>query len=614
MLNGQIRATGSEEAQDIKSVLAGLTTMASTAPATPTPALPGTSGATHLLGWLDDYERMAALVEAAKGEALYELEVDPARECADGAGPWLEGLATIGRIVGLWDGERAPLFVQDPGRHPIMYVLLQSSADLACVLDWTGVPAARVKLARLPWETDLPAEHGHVGDAPRENVAAGNGVGVPAASVESAATGTTGLGERAASIRVDSVRLDNLMELVGELAIHHSRITRLSSELGTALAMPGSLDAERGQLQDLGAEIDDALQSVTRVKDELQKQTLRLRMVPVRAQFNRFPRIVRDLAHECGKKARLSLEGIETELDKNMSEQIGDPLIHLIRNALDHGLESPEGRVAAGKPAEGTITLAARQQGHHILITVADDGRGIDRARVLAKAREQGLVASGEAVADADVLGLIFLPGFSTAAEVTHLSGRGVGMDVVHRNVQQLGGQILVSSVPGEGTRFTLQLPLTLAINKALLVTIDEHTIAIPITAVEETLRLQASEVRSVGGDTVVAVRGEVLPYFSLGALFDLPEVTRTEGLLRVVVIGVGTQRIALAVDAFVGQQDVVVKPLGDYMGVIPCVSGATILGDGRVALILDVQTLMTRNGLARARPFEEHSLQRTPR
>jgi two-component system chemotaxis sensor kinase CheA len=275
-------------------------------------------------------------------------------------------------------------------------------------------------------------------------------------------------------------------------------------------------------------------------------------------------------------------------------EQIGDPLVHLIRNALDHGLEPPEARQAAGKPAQGVVTLAAAQRGHHILITIRDDGRGIDRARVLAKARESGLVGEGDQPADHEVLGLIFRPGFSTAAAITNLSGRGVGMDVVHQNVQRLGGQIHVASEPGAGTTFTIKLPLTLAIAQALLVGSGDQTFAIPLAVVEETLRLAPGDIKAVRGADVIQVRGEVVPLFRLRQLFGQPPVAGGERL-PAVILGDGTHRMALVVDTLVGQQDVVVKSLGDFLGAVPGVGGATILGDGRVALILDAQSLLLR-------------------
>jgi two-component system chemotaxis sensor kinase CheA len=315
-------------------------------------------------------------------------------------------------------------------------------------------------------------------------------------------------------------------------------------------------------------------------------------MVPVGTLFSRFPRILRDMARECGKAARLEITGGETELDKTVIEQIGDPLIHLLRNAVDHGLEGAADRLALGKRPEGVITLAANQQGHHITITVADDGRGVDRARVLAKARAQGLLGDTDAPTDAEVYQLLFRPGFSTAEAVTNLSGRGVGMDVVMQNIQRLGGSIHVHSEAGAGTRFLVKLPLTLAIARALLVRAGGHTFAVPLASVDETLRLRPDQLKTIHDQEIVQVRGQVLPLFRLSRLFDMPgEVAHH---LPTVIVSDGERSLGLVVDALVGQQDVVVKSLGDYLGQVSGIGGATILGDGRVALILDIPTLLS--------------------
>ena len=410
-------------------------------------------------------------------------------------------------------------------------------------------------------------------------------------------------GERAQSVRVETTRLDRLMELVGELVIHHTRMTQLSAGLASVLGEPGSLAAKRDRLSELVGGLDEAMQSVGRVSDELQESTMRVRMVPVRSLFNRFPRIIRDLALECGKAARLEMSGVDTELDKNVIEQIGDPLIHLLRNSVDHGLEPASERAAAGKPAEGLVTLSAAQEGHHIVISVGDDGRGIDRGKVLAKARSLGLVGDDEAPSEQDVLQLIFRPGFSTAARVTSISGRGVGMDVVQQNIQKLGGQVLVESEPGAGARFVVKLPLTLAIAKALLVRAAGQTYAIPLASVEETMRARPESLRTVKDHEVIEVRGRVMPVFRLAGLFGSAPEEAARAHVPVILVGNGKHRMGLVVDALVGQQDVVVKPLGDFLGQVGGIGGATILGDGRVALILDVPTLLDRHASTPERP-----------
>ncbi len=426
------------------------------------------------------------------------------------------------------------------------------------------------------------------------------GSAAPDAAAPDAAAGA----DRSQSVRVETTRLDRLMELVGELVIHHTRVAQLSTGLTHLLDASGSLDDRRERLAELVGGLDEAMQSVGRVSDDLQESTMRVRMVPVKSLFNRFPRIIRDLARDCGKAARLEMRGVDTELDKNVIEQIGDPLLHLLRNGVDHGLEPSAEREAAGKPAEGTVMLAAAQQGHHIVITVGDDGRGIDRARVLAKARSMGLLAEDETPSDQDLLQLIFRPGFSTASKVTNISGRGVGMDVVQQNIQKLGGQVLVESEPARGTRFVVKLPLTLAIAKALLVRSGRQTYAIPLSAVEETLRVRPEGLRTVKEHEVIDVRGSVLPVFRLSRLFTLAPDEATGAHLSVILVADGKHRMGLVVDALVGQQDVVVKALGDYLGQVRGIGGATILGDGRVALILDVPTLVERHAASYTPPL----------
>jgi two-component system chemotaxis sensor kinase CheA len=390
--------------------------------------------------------------------------------------------------------------------------------------------------------------------------------------------------ERVTSIRVETARVDQLLEIVGELVVHLTRAARLADQLADETT------GEQTCAAALVTPLVETMQAIKRVSDDLQDCTLRVRMVPIGQLFGRFGRIVRDVAHECGKQTRLDLRGADTELDKAVIEQIGDPLIHLVRNAVDHGLETPAQRLAAGKPVEGVVTLSAQQNGPWIVITVSDDGGGIDRERVLAKARGLGWFDDATPT-DAELFAVLFRPGFSTAKAVTSISGRGVGLDVVQSNIQRLGGSIQVHAELGRGTRFAIKLPLTLVSAKALLVRAGERIWAIPLAVVVETLKMRPDDLRTLQGREVLQARGQLWPIVRLerwqdGTITD-PSLERP-----VVVVTDGERPFALVVDEFVGQQDVVMKPLGDFLGAVRGVGGATILGDGRVALILDVASL----------------------
>ena len=377
------------------------------------------------------------------------------------------------------------------------------------------------------------------------------------------------------SIRVSTDKIDGLINLVGELVITQAMLKQVSAKLDPTLA-------ER---------LFEGLDLLERNTRDLQEAVIGVRMLPVDAVFRRFPRLVRDLSTRLGKQVRLRTQGEGTELDKGLIEKIADPLVHLVRNSIDHGLELPDARVAAGKDGTGTITLAASHQGGHIVIEVADDGRGLDRERILAKALERGLPVP-EKPTDAQVWDLIFQPGFSTADAVTDLSGRGVGMDVVRRNIQALGGEVQLESTLGRGTRVVIRLPLTLAILDGMTVAVGEETLILPLSHVIEALQPETADVRRMAGDgRVLRVRGEYLPLVSLNEYYRYDQPRRDDALV-VVVEGDG-QKLALEVDELVGQQQVVVKNLENNYRRVDGISGATILGDGRVALIVDVGGLV---------------------
>ncbi|MCS7220760.1 MAG: chemotaxis protein CheA [Anaerolineae bacterium] len=384
-------------------------------------------------------------------------------------------------------------------------------------------------------------------------------------------------------VRTSVERLDKLMNLVGELVTDRNRLFQVRAQMTTG-----------GDWEELLGQLGEALSHLSWITDQLQDEVMRARMVPVAQVFNKFPRMVRELARELGKQVELVIEGQDTELDRSVIEWIGDPLVHLIRNAVDHGIEPPAERTRAGKPPIGRIYLSARSEEHHILVTVEDDGRGIDPDEIRRVAVERGLLdrESAQRLSDGEALELIFAPGFSTARQVTELSGRGVGMDVVRTNVERLNGSVRVSSQRGRGTLFELRLPLTLAIMPALLVSVRGQTYAIPLTSVMSTLRIRPDQVASVLHQGVMVLRDRVLPLLWLEDYFGWRNGHHS-ATYYVVAIRWGEAQIGLVVDGLLGQQEVVVKPLGHQMGDVPGVAGGTIMGDGRVALILDVSGLV---------------------
>jgi len=384
------------------------------------------------------------------------------------------------------------------------------------------------------------------------------------------------------TIRVDTVRMDNLINLVGEMVITRTRLVQIGQDL-----------KEQYRMDPLVNNLNETTVYLGRLMSDLQESAMRLRMVPIGTVFSRFPRLVRDLARKTQKEIELVLRGEDTELDKTVVEVIGDPLMHLIRNSVDHGIETPEERRAAGKPEVGTITLDAYHEGNHIAILVSDDGKGLDLDKIYQKALSRGLVSEREGLSDRDIANLIFLPGFSTAEQVTDISGRGVGMDVVKKALNNLGGMIDINTRKGQGTTFTIRLPLTLAIIQALLVEVGSEIYAVPLSSVLETLLVERKDIKNVGGLPMVQLRGNTLPLISLREKFELPEPEEETEEAFVVVVGLGDKALGLIVDGLRGQQEVVIKSLGDFLNNLPGIAGATILGDGKVTLILDIGSLI---------------------
>ncbi len=377
------------------------------------------------------------------------------------------------------------------------------------------------------------------------------------------------------SVRVDIEKLDTLMNLMGELVINKVRLEQI------------------GQTHRL-SELTETLEQMDRVTTDLQNIVMKVRMVPVSQVFNRFPRMVRDVTKELNKEINLTIEGEDTELDRTVIDEIGDPIMHLLRNSLDHGVEMPDDREAKGKPRVGEVGLIARHEGNNVVIMVTDDGKGIDANVIRRKAVEKGMMTQDEVdkLDDADAVRIIFLPGFSTAEQISDISGRGVGMDVVRSKIESLSGHVDVETRVDEGSVFKIKLPLTLAIIQAMLVKVQEEMYAIPLGSIDSTINIQPTDIKTVQNKEVIVLRGEIIPIIRMEQTLMIPHV-KDPNELFVVVVHAGEAKAGIVVDNLIGQQEIVIKTLGNLFQGLKMFSGATVLGDGRVALILDVATMM---------------------
>ena len=549
----------------------------------------------------DDFDALLSLLEpAAAPEAAprWQISVRPGGDAFANGGEPLLLLRELSRMGA------TNVALEEPGLPPIEELDVQrsylgwslempsdvSKDDIEAVFEFVDGWQLQVhqEATSSPAETAAPAESGSVPEpvgveaapviplpiAPAQAASAP----APVASKPAPASAPAGEGAAAAAsatIRVELDKLDRLVNLVGELVITQAMLAQRLTEHG----LGGSSELT-------------SLENLTR---ELQESAMSIRAQPMKTVFNRVPRIIRELEADTGKRVRLQLDGEMTEVDKTVVERIGEPLTHLIRNAVDHGIESPEERLAAGKSEDGMLRVGAEQRSGRIVITVADDGRGIDRARVRAKAVERGIVASDAMLSDEEIDNLIFAPGFSTAEKVSNISGRGVGMDVVRRNVQALGGRIGVSSRFGSGASFTLSLPLTLAVLDGMIVKVGEQTFVVPLGNIVESLRAQPGQLNHLADDAAILdVRGAQLPVLPIGALLGIPAQAEPDSTVMIVVDTDAGQAVIM-VDTIEDQRQVVVKSLEANYRAIPGVSGATILGDGRVALILDVEGVLTQ-------------------
>ena len=406
----------------------------------------------------------------------------------------------------------------------------------------------------------------------------------PSAKKVPAAGGANSPAAMEQTIRVEVKRLDQLMNLSGELVLSKNRLLKICDDV-----------SERYDGEQFLEELNQATNSLSLITTDIQLAVMKTRMQPVSKVFSKFPRIVRDLSRELGKQIELEISGEETELDKSIIEEIGDPIMHMIRNSCDHGVEDPATRAAAGKPEKGVVQLKAYNEGNYIIIEIADDGKGMDPIMLKEKCIEKNLITEKEAdqMSDKEAFALVFKPGFSTAQKVTSVSGRGVGMDVVRNNIEKLNGLIEIDSEVGKGSIFRLKIPLTLAIMQSLLVGAQEEYYAIPLASVIETVRVPLDSIYTIEGKNVLRLRDEVVSLVRLADVFGVKQVFESDTQAYVVIIGLAESKLGVIIDTLVGQEEIVIKSMGDYLQGIPGIAGATVRGDGRITLIVDVGSMM---------------------
>ena len=489
-----------------------------------------------------------------------DLDVVEAAISSDHSAEWVEKKCRIPSVI-------AEILVQpvehsEPASEDVLDILQHVTAPV----DEDSVPSVSAE------EADVPrAQPGRTSSAAT----------TPAA--EPASTSFSAISENL--LRVDADRIDSVLNLVGELIIAKSMLHQAINDFD-----------KRFPKDPLRSRFADAMAFQARTMNDLQKSVMKIRMVPVEHLFRRFPRVVRDVAKSCGKEVNLLVTGQDTDLDKSILDMLAEPLAHLVRNCVDHGIEAPTDRINAGKPVHGTVSLDAYHQGNQIVIEVTDDGRGIDRNKLLAKAVEREVVAAADAaqLSEQDVLNLVFHPGLSTAEHVTAISGRGVGMDVVKTVLDRLKGSVSIRTTPGKGTTFLLKVPLTLAIIKALLFRVGQRIYAVPLASVVEITRARRNDVHRVDNHDVIQLRDDVLALVHLSSLS--PEVNDSRKMY-VVVVSLGDRKFGLVVDGLVGEEELVIKALDDHLVATELVSGASILGDGTVVLILNIASVITRLG-----------------
>lgn len=535
---------------------------------------------------------------AGDGHRAYDIEVtiDPRSDWpAVRAYQALMELAPLGTVIRSWPTEEE---LQAGESGHTLGVVLVTDREPQVLQDAAGTVSEVLSIVVRPAATPRPEiiderraddpTGAFAGEAERRRIDLGPEMRGASADEQLVAAGTR-VAAASRMVKVDIARLDELMNLVGELVIDRGRLGQVLREMSERFGNDAALE-----------HLAEITQHLSRLSDDLQEQVMLSRLLPVEHVFNRFPRMVRDLAHRNGKSIRFAMEGEQTGLDRSVIDEIGDPLLHLLRNAVDHGVETPEDRTAAGKPAEATILLSARHEENQIVIEVTDDGRGVNPEKVRAAAVRKELLSAEAAarLSDDEAVNLIFAPGFSTAEKVTDVSGRGVGMDIVRTNIEKINGAVHVSSRVGVGTTFTIKLPLTLAIIRALLVRVGESVFTLPLVSVQETMRIQTEAIHTVQRREVVLVRGQALPLVWLSDVFSRSGRQSERGDAQscyIVAVRTGRTDLGLVVDGLIGEQEVVIKSIGGVLGETEGVAGATILGDGRVSMIVDVPKVVER-------------------
>jgi two-component system chemotaxis sensor kinase CheA len=569
--------TGSEEGADIRPVARRIQQLLEEKPGgRQEVTLENVDLDRRIVGTLTEYEEHRLLENIRAGRSLYRVEVRFAFDSFDtDLGAVSEKLKSLGEVISTLpsSSESSPetinfdlVFGCGSGREAVEEAVAGFPAHVHVV----GHQGCGAVSAPAPAPASAPAGAQPPAAAPPS-----------AAGAETATEGSLTLRSLSETVRVDIRKLDSLMNIVGELVINKTTIIQISRDL---IAQTGAAGT--------GGDLQKAARNLERNLRQLQQGVINSRMVPIGQVFSRLNRVVRKLSQEFGKRIDLRTHGEETELDKLMVEDLADPLLHLVRNSLDHGIELPEVRARAGKPAQGLIELRAEQRGNHIVIEIEDDGGGIDLARVRAAAERKGLVDPAAAMDERQLLDLLFLPSFSTKESASQVSGRGVGLDVVKTNVAKLGGMIDIETEAGVGTRFTITLPITLAIIQALLVGVGPEIYAIPLNAILESNRLLSSQIRTVEKREVARLRELTLPLLRLADIFGLPRAGDGQKMF-VVVVGLAEKRLGLVVDSLRGQQEVVIKSVGSVFRNTPGVAGATELGDKRAVLVLDVGALI---------------------
>ena len=594
MLSAYQRKVEPPAADSLRAMIRGLID----GPATSTAAVPAAGSVAARFQW-SEYEQLMISEAVHRGETVYNvaLRVDPASLMHAAAFQLIRNvLHSCGTLIALRPEDSFATETLEIVEAALASRQTQEHIAQRCRIP-SVVSDVRIERAATP-ET---AEHELLGDLLEKQAAnlasKAAEMGASAAAQKSPALGSAAATVAESTLRVDAARIDAVMNLVGELIIGKSMLNRSLAEFD-----------QRHARDPVRAKLSDALAFQSRVLDELHKCVLKIRMVPVEQLFRRFPRLVRDVAKQCGKDVALELSGQNTDLDKGILDALAEPLLHLVRNAVDHGVEDAEERIAAGKPARGTVYLNAYHQGTQVVIEVRDDGCGIDLAEIRKLAVEKGIVKAGEIqrLSDSEALNLIFEPGFSTAAEVTEVSGRGVGMDVVRTVLDNLKGTVHVSSVKGRGTTMQLRVPLTLASIQTLLFRVSGRLFAVPLSSVVEITRITDADIHRVDQREVLRLREQILTLVRLDSLSQIHAVAAQDSQKKkrsfVIVIGAAEKRFGLVVDSLVGEEELVIKALSGEIISSDLVSGASILGDGTVVLILNVPAVLSR--LSRATPL----------